>query len=55
MLVIVIHFIIVYIFFIVRAEDKKVPVNSNTEKIIDIIMSLSEEERSYTNLFNMGK
>lgn len=41
--------------FIVRAEDKEVPVKPNTEKIINAIMNLSEEERSYTNLFNMSK
>ena len=41
--------------FIVRAEDKEVPVNPKTQEVIDAIMSLSEEERSYINLFNMGK
>ena len=41
--------------FVVRAEDKEVPVNPKTQEVIDAIMSLSEEERSYINLFNMGK
>ena len=44
-----------FVLFIVRAEDKEVPVNPKTQEVIDAIMSLSEEERSYINLFNMGK
>lgn len=39
---------------LVRAEDKEIPENPHTKSIIEAIMNLSEEERSFVNLFNIG-
>lgn len=38
----------------VRAEDKKVPLRPNSEKLIEAVLALPIEERTYIKIFKLG-